>query len=131
MSEVPADLDPASPEAIAGAERLFSDTWGSLACDGTELEVWRRADGRCVLRESSAHDANRSDRCVWLTEEQARAEIDAFRATAERQRADEAQRASAQAAQPATAGDTATFVGAILGLVAFLALVALVISRRS
>lgn len=125
------EVDPAAPEAIADAERLFAGAWGSLACDGKALEVWKRPDGRCVLRESSAHDAERSDRSAWLTEEQARAEIEAFARRASEHVADEERRAQEEAAQPASAGDTAMFVGAIVGMVAFLALVAWVISRRS
>lgn len=119
------DADPAGPEATAGAESLYTGTWGHLGLDGKELAVWKRPDGRCVLRETSAHDGSTRHRAEWLTEEQARAEIDAFKA----QEANEQQRL-AGAAQ-ASAADTTTFVGALLGLVAFLALVAWVIARRT
>mgnify|MGYP001619625064 CR=1 FL=1 len=122
------DPDPASPEAIAGAELLYAGGLGSLALDGKELGVWKRADGRCVLRETSAHDGDTRHRSAWLTEEQARAEIEAFKAAS---LAAEKERLVREAAQAATAGDTATFVGAILGLIVFLALVAWVIASRS
>lgn len=125
------DQDPAAPEATAGAECLYDGGWGDLRMDGAELGVWKRADGRCVLRETSVHDTNSSHRAEWLTEERARAEIDAFKARAEGHVAEEQRRAAELAAQPASAGDTATFVGAILGLVLFLALVAWVVASRT
>jgi hypothetical protein len=125
------DPEPSSPGAIAGAEMLYAGGWGNLALDGKELSVWKRADGRCVLRETSAHDGDTRHRHAWVTEEQARAEIDAFKARAQEHLAAEERRLKAAAAQPASAGDTATFVGAILGLIAFLALVAWVVARRS